>query len=501
MSATSATALYEKAIQFRNEGLASDPATMRELLMQEREQMASEDRPTDDDLGRMVAFVMQAPLVTEEEPPRSKDAVPDASEVEMAAYLATTKLSTLVRWSCAQSSWMEWTGTYWRQSSDRSVPLAFQLEVRRAIGKGVEAHTIEPKAVMRLASAAGMRGIASLLAAWPSVWLADEIDPPGLLACPRGVLDLNAGEWLEHNSSRPITRCCPVDPGKQSPLWTMVETHLRECFGDLYPAVHRYLGSSLRGLGADRRVLWLHGPGGDGKSTLAKILLSALGQYGAAVSAEVFGDGGTRGAHGHELGANMAGARMALALEVGPRLDWAKLKSHSGGDEQRTKRLHGRSFSYRPPLLVLVSNDRPTPPDRASAERLIVAELHPPQDPDERLMEAIKSPGKERELLASACLQWLIDGCAEYQQHGLGPVALCAHAPVGLERWWAEAVQDGRIIPKVGRSSLDEVRAVLGALEPMPHNRDLAAFLKTVVEFKRTNEGSRYGLTVRSDSK
>ena len=163
-------------------------------------------------------------------------------------------------------------------------------------------------------------------------------------------------------------------------------------------------------------MLWLHGPGGDGKSTLAMIIKAALGQHAAAVPAEIFGEGGTRGAHGHELAASMAGAKMAFALEVGQRLDWEKLKSISGGDEQRTKHMHGRAFNYtKPPVLVLVSNDKPVPPSLAASQRLIVAGMFPPEDPDERLMEAIKSPGKERDLLASACLQWLIDGSRDHQ--------------------------------------------------------------------------------------
>jgi putative DNA primase/helicase len=330
------------------------------------------------------------------------------------------------------------------------------------------------------------------------VWLSDEIDPPGLLACPRGVLDLTTGEWLTHDSGRPITKCCPVDPGKESPLWTMVDAHLRKCLGDLYGATQRILGSALRGLGADRRVLWLHGPGGDGKSTLATIIKLALGQHAVSVPAEVFGEGGTRGAHGHELAAGMAGAKIAFALEVGMRLDWGKLKALSGGDEQITKRMHGKAFKYqRPPVLVLVSNDKPVPPDRAAAERLIVAGMLPPDDPDERLMEAAKSPGKDRDLLASACLQWLIEGCADFVANGLGPVPLCSHAPAGLERWWAEVVTNGTIIPNSGWSSVDAIRATLMTNEA-PRDNELSAFLKTVVPFRRTNEGSRYGLTIRN---
>ena len=510
MRAQNGTDLWATALQFVKQGAASDLVTLRSLLMEERDHMESNDRPSDADIGRMVERALAPALASESsvdevaapaKSRRPKVLAPDASELAIATHIAAGKMNRLLRWSCMHSAWMEWKGTHWHQSQKNVVPLVLQAEVKRAVSQGLAGHTIEPKAVSRLASATGIRGIASLLAAWPSVWLSDEMDPPGLLACPRGVLDLSTGEWLPHDHQRPITKCCPVDPGKESPLWTMVDAHLRKCLGDLYGATQRILGSSLRGLGADRRVLWLHGPGGDGKSTLATIIRLGLGQHAVSVPAEVFGEGGTRGAHGHELAAGMAGAKIAFALEVGMRLDWGKLKALSGGDEQTTKRMHGKAFKYqRPPVLVLVSNDKPVPPDRAAAERLIVAGMLPPDDPDERLMEAAKSPGKDRDLLASACLQWLIEGCADFIANGLGPVPLCSHAPAGLERWWAEVVANGTIIPGSGLSSVHEIRATLMPNEESS-NRELSAFLKTVVPFKRTNEGSRYGLTVRSDSK
>ena len=133
---------------------------------------------------------------------------------------------------------------------------------------------------------------------------------------------------------------------------------------------------------------------------------------------------------------------------------------------------------------MLVSNDKPVPPSLAAAQRLIVADMLPPEDPDERLMEAIKSPGKERDLLASACLQWLIDGCLDFIKNGLGPVPLCSHSPGMLDRWWVEVIASKAVIPNSGWSSLDMVRTTLMTNEESS-NREHSAFLKTVVPFKR----------------
>ena len=165
----------------------------------------------------------------------------------------------------------------------------------------------------------------------------------------------------------------------------------------------------------------------------------------------------------------------------------------------RTKRSHGRAFTYeRPPSLVFVSNHLPTPPDRASTERLIVGEMRVPTEVDERLVEALRAAGPERDRIGSACLSWLIRGCAEYLEHGLGPVALCAHKPAGLELWWADALEGGRITLG-GWSALSAVRADLTGHDcASVGDHDLAAFLRTKVEAKRfNNDGRRYGLTIR----
>ena len=285
----------------------------------------------------------------------------------------------------------------------------------------------------------------------------------------------------------------------------MIERHLTDCLGNLCPAVHRYLGSALTGLGADRRLLWLTGPGGDGKSTLVAALLAALGSYADPMAAETFAIDSRGGAHRHELASGLAMARLAVALEVSPRVNWSLLKTLSGSDRQKTKRAHGKAFAYdRPPCLLLVSNDPPVPPGVAEAERMILARLRPPDDADEGLVAALKTPGPERDAIAAACLAWLIRGCADFlaADRNLGPVPMIAFQPVGLERWWTEGVASGRLHPGgTPRTSLDAVRQdlVAAGVEPMPSNNEIAAFLKSVVAFKRTATGRFYAVEMTPD--
>ena len=471
-----------------------------------------EIRPDRATVDRLLAFYGTKPISFESAPPRpakgrNPDAdVPDGSEAALAEYLAKIDLCHRLRWSTATNAggWHEWTGTHWQATADRA-PLALQAAVRRALADGIEARAFDVRHASKLESAAAIRGVGSLLSAWPSMRLPAETDPPGLIACPRGALDLATGQWLAHDPIRPITRCCPVDPGPTCPAWDMIERHLVACLGHLYPAVHRYLGSALTGLGADRRLLWLTGPGGDGKSTLVAALLAALGSYADPMAAETFAIDSRGGAHGHELASGLAVARLAVALEVSPRVNWSLLKTLSGSDRQKTKRAHGKAFAYdRPPCLMLVSNDPPSPPGKAEAERVILARLRSPDDADESLVAALKTPGPERDAIAASCLSWLISGCADFMaaDRNLGPVPMIAFQPVGLERWWLEGVASGRLLPGgTPRTSLDVIRQDMIAVgvDPVPSKNEIAAFLKSVVAFKRTATGRFYAVEMTPD--
>ena len=436
----------------------------------------------------------------------NKNDIPGDTEARIADFLAGGDLNNELRWRAHanERGWSVWDGRIWKATTD-AIPLTLQAAIRHAVADGLKARTIEQKSVQRLETASGMRGIATLLSAYPNMKLPEEIDPPGMITFPSGCYDLHAGMLMPHDSSRAITRMCSVDPGGKSDLWDIIERHLRACLGPEYSAVQRYLGSSLLGRGADRCVLWMHGPGGDGKSTFAKVLRAALGDHAAIVPAEFFAEG-ARGAHSHELGSGLAGARLGIGLEMGSRLDWEKIKGISGSDEQKSKRLHGRSFGYsRPPCLFLISNEPPMPPSKACAERLMVAKLVPPDEHDERLMAVLKDGGVERDQLASACLSWLLYGCREYFAEGLGPYSSLVIAPTGLEDWWEYAIQEKRIVPKTGWTSLEEimlsVRLDMQATgQDIPIEREVSAFLKSKVIFKRNNQGRRYNVTLRDAS-
>jgi hypothetical protein len=186
-----------------------------------------------------------------------------------------------------------------------------------------------------------------------------------------------------------------------------------------------------------------------------------------------------------------------VVTEVG-RIEWNKLKGWSGGDTFATKRAHGKRQSVtRPPCFVIVGNQPPQPPDRASAERLLVVEMRPPDEQNELLMATLQTPGRDRDLLAGSCLSWLLEGCAQFIEHGLGPCEMFGYKPSGLALWWGEMIACGPFVLGAGWTHLNDVKPYLPDDLKCTNPHDLSAFLKSKAERKRhATEGVSYGFSM-----
>ena len=110
---------------------------------------------------------------------------------------------------------------------------------------------------------------------------------------------------------------------------------------------------------------------------------------------------------------------------------------------------------------------------------------------------AIAVEGKGGRRTNGAGLSWLLRGCADFIVHGLGPVQTAARSDRGVEAWWDARISEGRIKPGKGWTALDAFASDLGDFlapsgdEP-PRANDLAGFLRTRIEFKRTKEARLY---------
>ena len=428
-----------------------------------------------------------------------------ASERLLAERLASGRLARELRVITAgpDAGWRRWSGSHWAACFD-AVPLALAAAVHEAAADLMRSGQLDLRTARGLESTASLRAILTQCAAHPEIQLPPEtVDPPRTLATPSGLVNLDTGSATMANpAGAAFTRQTAVvfDPGAMHPAWDAVAAHVAA--QPLGEVVRRFMGASLLGLPPDRKLLVLVGQGADGKSTLLRSCCSALGGFAAVLPAEAVAGGG-RGAHGHELLSPLAGARLAVALETGPDLDWGLLKSVSGGDPRTTKRLHGRAFAFQPRAwIVLATNEPPRIPDQAAADRVILAKFAKPEDPDPAIAGTLGQPGAERDALLRACLRWMVDGCRAFLAEGLGvpDFARPDAEPEGLAAWWQSAVDAAAIVPDRGWSPLAPIRESAALWhddrgQPPPTDTALGMFLRSRLPCRRDRlDGRRVAL-------
>ncbi len=114
----------------------------------------------------------------------------------------------------------------------------------------------------------------------------------------------------------------------------------------------------------------------------------------------------------------LRGARLVTASETEEGRAWAetRIKQLTGGDPITARFMRQDFFTYRPQFkLTIIGNHKPilhNVDDAAKRRFNIVPFIHKPAQPDHQL---------EQKLMAEApgILQWMIEGCRDWQEHGL----------------------------------------------------------------------------------
>ena len=251
---------------------------------------------------------------------------------------------------------------------------------------------------------------------------------PDLLGLPLGcAVDLTTGDLLGSDRGRRITRCAnhlPIDHDG-CPRWLRFLAEATGGDDELIDFLQRWCGYCATGHTSEHALLFVHGPGGSGKSTFAEVLASVLGDYARTAPLDTFTE--TRGdRHPTDL-AGLAAARLAVCSETEEGRAWAesKLKLATGGDTITARFMHRDFFDYRPQFkLLVVGNHLPTlrNADTAMRRRFRVVPFdHPPTNPDRHLKEKLIAEG-------DAILAWIIDGARLWHKEGLGTAAVIDQA-------------------------------------------------------------------------
>jgi putative DNA primase/helicase len=259
-----------------------------------------------------------------------------------------------------------------------------------------------------------------------------------LLCVGNGVVDLRDGALFDHAPELLLTKQAGADydPSARSERW---ERFLADTTGgdeELSSYLQRAAGYSATGHAREEVVLFVYGPGGSGKTTLAEAIRTALGDHAATVAWATFLSGRNDGSTASPDVADLDGVRVAIASEVnaGQRFNTARLKALTGGERIVARRLYQDPISFVPAFVAwLIGNDAPELPasDSAAFRRMRVVPLDrvvPAALRDPALKDALTNDLGDR----AAVLAWIVAGAVAWYSDGLGS---CAAIDAATERY------------------------------------------------------------------
>jgi putative DNA primase/helicase len=331
----------------------------------------------------------------------------------------------MVLWCPARKAWLLWDGARWAWD-ERGAVRKLAHAAARSIYKDAahEPDEAKQREIAKFARTSQNESRIGAILNEAKPYLAvgmDELDrDPWLINCQNGTLDLRTGKLKAHDPADRITKVVPVDyePDAPCPRFTqfLEETLVEEA---VISFVKRYSGYTLTGITRERLFAILYGFGKNGKTTLVELLRDVLGDYASNTDIETLLMRKYQGI-GNDVAA-LKGARFVSAAEVeqGRRLAESKVKQLTGRDTVSARFLFAEKFDFAPEFkLWLSTNNKPViqGTDDAIWDRI---RLIPFTQRFDGARQDPKLPEKLRGELAGV-LAWMVEGCLEWQEHGLG---------------------------------------------------------------------------------
>jgi len=377
---------------------------------------------------------------------RSKLTLPETwSDAHVGEAFGTTLTGRWV-YCRALGGWLGWDGRRWAPDRGEAVHEEFRQWVIR-IGEQVWRDAGDSD-VMRQVAKYRERGkidaaviIARRLETVAAT--ADEFDRhPHLLNVGNGVVDLRTGELLPHDPTLRLTKLTTTTyiPGTTHPDFDAV---LDALTGDTRLWVQRLFGAAAYGSVVDDVLPVFDGTGGNGKTTLLKVIAGALGEYAVPASTRLLMARGVTDEH-PTLIADLYGRRLVYIEETpeGGALKMEQVKALTGGGRLSARFIGKDYFDFEPShTIVVATNHRPAvnASDYAAWRRLrlvpftrtyVAAHEAKPGDliADRQLRARLDRP-HQRE----AALAWIIAGATGW--HADGGLGACTTIDEATATW------------------------------------------------------------------
>ncbi|WP_279175093.1 phage/plasmid primase, P4 family [Parasutterella excrementihominis] len=266
---------------------------------------------------------------------------------------------------------------------------------------------------------------------------------PRYFGVSNGDIDLETGAFLQPDPSRMVSKFSKVsfDPKSTCPIW---EKTLKEClvYDEVVEFFQRLVGYAALGKPKENKIIFLHGYGCNGKSTIMSVILEIFGSLGVAVRPEVLVSlsekrFNTSGPTPEIM--RMKGARIAVAEELPERskVKSEALKRLAGTETLVARNMYEAPVEFKPTAtMFLCTNHLPEIEDNGTGlwRRPVLIEFPRNFDTDK---DVKKDTNLKDKLLAEASgiLNWVIEGAKRYMREGL---ALPNRLDSALKTWRGE---------------------------------------------------------------
>lgn len=368
-------------------------------------------------------------IAPKDEPLTATEIVSFPASDEARAKRFIEELDGSARYIPQWKKWVMWDGEHWTLDSPGSQIFCRAAGMSKILIE--EALTIRDSGVQKkaLTAAVGAGNVQRIEALVkiakhdPEIIGTPELfdTDPWLLGVTNGVVELRTGKHRPAQQNDFVLRKMNVafDAGATCPDWE-ISTRTALPDDDVRAFVQRAVGYTLVGTPAEQIVLFMFGSGKNGKSTFSETILKLFGDYGHKAPAKLFLHD-RFGKDPEGAIAQLQGRRFVIGSEVpeDAQLAESRIKDLAGDDTLSGRLLFNDDITFTPThTLWFYGNVRPTvsATDEGLWRRLLLVPFTAYID------EAVRDTAILAKLAGQGpgILNWMLQGCAEWQKRGLG---------------------------------------------------------------------------------